>query len=51
MFQHLILIFILDNVKQRMKILYDKNDEHRNDVRMLMMLAYIPVHDIPVSRF
>lgn len=39
----------LDNVKQRMKLLYDKDDGHRGDVRMLMMLVYVPDSDIPVS--
>ena len=38
----------LDNVKHRMKLLYDKSDEHRGDVRMLMMLVYVPDQDIPV---
>ena len=32
-----------------MKLLYDKSDEHRAEVRMLMMLVYIPEKDIPVS--
>ena len=36
-----------NNVKQRMKILYDKNDGHREDVRLLMMLVYVPEEDIP----
>ena len=36
-----------NNVKQRMKLLYDKSDDHRLDVRMLMMLVYIPAQDIP----
>ena len=39
----------LDNVKQRMKLLYDKDDGHRGDVRMLMMLVYVSDSDIPVS--
>ena len=38
---------IIDNVKQRMKLLYDKNDEHRADVGYLRMLVYIPDEDIP----
>ena len=42
------MLFNLDNVKQRMKILYDKNDEHRADVKLLLMLVYIPTEDIPV---
>ena len=36
-----------NNVKQCMKILYDKNDEHREDVRLLLMLVYVPEDDIP----
>ena len=44
----LLMLFNLDNVKQRMKILYDKNDEHRADVKLLLMLVYIPIKDIPV---
>ena len=44
----LLMLFNLDNVKQRMKILYDKNDEHRADVKLLLMLVYIPTEDIPV---
>ena len=36
-----------NNVKQRMKLMYDRSDEHRTDVRMLMMLVYIPDQDIP----
>ena len=36
-----------NNVKQCMKILYDKNDEHREDVRLLLMLVYVPEHDTP----
>ena len=35
-------LFNLDNLKQRMKILYDK------DVKLLLMLVYIPTEDIPV---
>jgi hypothetical protein len=42
--------FPIDNVKQRMKHLYDKSEEHRTDVRMLMMLVYVPPSDIPVRR-
>ena len=41
--------FSIDNVKQRMKHMY-KSEEHRADVRMLMMLVYVPATDIPVRR-
>ena len=30
-----------------MKVLYDKSDDHRLDVRMIMMLVYNPTQDIP----
>ena len=40
----------LDNVKQRLKLLYDRNDEHRLDVGALRMLVYVPVADIPVTK-
>ena len=43
----LFTIYDLDNVKQRMKLLYDRNDEHRLDVGTLRMLVYVPVADIP----
>ena len=36
-----------NNVKQSLKLVYNKSDEHRMDVRMLMMLVYIPDQDIP----
>ena len=45
----LFTIYDLDNVKQRMKLLYDRNDEHRLDVGTLRMLVYVPVADIPVT--
>ena len=40
----------LDNVKQRLKLLYDRNDEHRLDVGALRMLVYVPFADIPVTK-
>ena len=43
-------MYDLDNVKQRLKLLYDRNDEHRLDVGTLRMLVYVPVKDIPVTR-
>ena len=46
----LFTIYDLDNVKQRMKLLYDRNDEHRLDVGILRMLVYVPVADIPETR-
>ena len=42
--------FAIDNAKQRMKHMYNKSEEHRADVRMLMMLVYVPATDIPVMR-
>ena len=39
----LFTMYYLDNVKQRMTLLYDRNDEHRLDVGTLRMLVYIPV--------
>ena len=45
-----VTMYDLDNVKQRMKLLYDRNDEHRLDVGTLRMLVYVPVTDIPVTR-
>ena len=35
-----------DNVSQKLKLLYDKNDEHRADVRLLRMLVYVPEADV-----
>ena len=46
----LFTIYDLDNVKQRMKLLYDRNDEHSLDVGTLRMLVYVPVADIPVTK-